>query len=87
MKKSSSTVSIHPSTKKSKKDDEFQTKTDSRIDLPLLQIVNGASQSCMDFSNFVIEDKDYGTYFSTYKKSKLKNIYSNCKEPLQRVES
>ena len=69
MKKSSSTVSIHPSTKKSKKDDEFQTKTDSRIDLPLLQIVNGTSQSCMDLSNFVIEDKDDGTYFSTYKKS------------------
>ena len=36
MKKSSSTVSIHPSTNISKEDNEFQIKTNSRIYLPLV---------------------------------------------------
>ena len=44
MKKSSSTVSIHPSTNIS--------KGDSRINLSLLQIANGAIQNRLNFLNF-----------------------------------
>ena len=74
MKKSASTVSIHPSTKISKEDNEFQIKIDNIINLPLLQIANGTIQNHTDFSNFVRKDKGYGEYFTTYKNQSLENI-------------
>ena len=74
VKKSSSTVSFHSSTNKLKEDNEFQIKTNSRIDLPLLQIASDAIQNNMDFSNFVTKDKSYGEKFTTYKNQSLESI-------------
>ena len=64
MKKCSSTVSIHPSTNKSKEDDKFQIKIDSRINLYILQIANDAIQSHIDFSNFDTKDEGYDKNFT-----------------------
>ena len=86
MKKSSSTVSIHPSTRKSMEDDELQIKTDSRINLPLLKIANGEIQNYIDFLNFVTKDEGYGEKFTTYKKSKFrkyKTIVNNLYKELK----
>ena len=66
MKKNASTVLIYSSSNKSKEDDEFQIKIDSRINLPLLQITNGIINDHIDFLNFVTKDKGYGEKFRTY---------------------
>ena len=67
MKKSSSTVLIHPSTNKSKEEDKVQIKIDNIINLSLLQIANDAIQNNFDFSNFDTKDEGYDENFTLTK--------------------